>query len=306
MTFLRLISRENLHMTTALLWQAKRQGSDILESNPNTLRDILWRKMDHELVTACHVTGVLGYHLEDLTTGLVSEFRQNVVFPTASAIKIAVLLGIAAKVHSNVLNWDDRFTTSNFAKVGGSGILSVAKYPISISLWDLASFMVSLSDNTATNICIDLAGMEYVNGLMSRLGLCHTRLRRHMMDGNSVSLGLENTSTPKELSRLLTCIHRRNGVSDPVSADVLGLLELPKPGPFADGLPENVRRANKPGTLNHVSVDAGIIYMPRGPVVLSIMGSFLGGDQEARVTHLVAAAYKYLNLLSSCTEYGRA
>ncbi len=261
--------------------------------------------MQEELETACKVTGVLGYHLMDLTTGRAAGFRESVVFPAASTIKIAILLGVAAKVRSDCLAWDGRYDTADFAKVGGSGILSITKHPICISLWDLACFMVSLSDNVATNICIDLAGMEYVNEILKRMGLRDTRLRRTMMDENSVIEGRENTSTPEELSRLLTNIYQRNGVSDPVATDVLNLLEIPKPGPFTDGLPQAIRRANKPGRLSYAAADAGIIYLPKGPVVLSIMGSYLDGDQEAEVTGLVAAAYKYLNLLSGCTEYGR-
>ena len=72
-----------------------------------------------------------------------------------------------------------------------------------ITLRDLATMMVAVSDNSATNVLIDRVGMENVNALMDSLGLAHTRLRRKMMDLKAASEGRENISTPAEMMTLL-------------------------------------------------------------------------------------------------------
>lgn len=278
-----------------------------MNMNPKqTSQDVLWSRMQLELEKRCQVTGVMGYHLVDLTSRRESGFLDDIGFPTASTIKIAVLLGLATGAHLGKLDWEQRLCTRNLPKVAGSGILSHLRHPVEISLWDTASLMIALSDNAATNACIDIAGMDYVNSLLAGLGLTETRLRRKMMDVDAVQRGDENVSTPRELAELVRKIYERDGVSDPVARDVLTILELPKSGPFSQGLPSRVRRANKPGGLDCVAVDAGIIYLPNRPVVLAVMGSFLEGDPSGLTAELVRSAYRYLDLLSRCTQYGRA
>ena len=77
-----------------------------------------------------------------------------------------------------------------------------------ITLRDLATMMVAVSDNSATNVLIDRVGMENVNALMDSLGLTHTRLRRKMMDLKAAGEGRENISTPAEMMALLEDLYR--------------------------------------------------------------------------------------------------
>ena len=76
--------------------------------------------------------------------------------------------------------------------------------------------MIALSDNDATNACIDLVGMDYINSLMLSFGLPNTKLMRKMMDREAVSKGAENVSTPKELMTLMCKIHNRDGISEQI------------------------------------------------------------------------------------------
>lgn len=266
---------------------------------------VLWENLKDDLDDASRGNGVVGYSLLDLSTGKRLGFLDNVVFPTASTIKIAVLLGLASKVHDGQLSWEERIKIEG-PKVFGSGILSHLKFPLDMALWDVASLMISLSDNDATNICIDLAEMDYVNDLLVSLGLTETKLRRKMMDEEAVKRGDENVSTPFELTTLLAILYRKEKLPAQVCEDVLTLLKLPKDGPFTKALPSNVERANKPGGLAHVSVDSGIIYLPRRPFVLTVMGSYLSDNPEETTARVIRVAYKYMSLLDKCTEYGRS
>jgi beta-lactamase class A len=277
------------------------------EARIETPLDIVWRKMSEELKGFCEKsTGVIGYSLLDLDTDYRVSYNENVLLPTASTIKIAVLLGLALKVHSGEINWDQRIAVEPNEGVGGSGILAHFRYDSALSLWDVASLMIALSDNTATNICIRLVGMDYINKIMDSYGLHKTRLKRLMMDRDAVQQGNENVSTPRELVELLRWIYHRNGISDNVAKDVLKILELPKNGPFTEALPDKVRRANKPGGLGHLSVDAGIIYLTKKNFALSVMGAFLDGRPSDTTVPVVRTAYKYMEILNECTALGRS
>ena len=88
--------------------------------------------------------------------------------------------------------------------VGGDGILAAMTAGVSrITNRDLAALVVSLSDNSATNVLIDRVGMDNVNAWLARWGLEDTRLRRHMMDVKAAQEGRENTATPRELVMML-------------------------------------------------------------------------------------------------------
>lgn len=274
----------------------------------DTALDILWNTMEEDLNKRCSSVGlgVMGYSLVDLTTEKTAKFQEQVVFPTASTIKIAILLALATKAHAGELDWRSRYLTSELPKVGGSGILTLLRDPVELSLWDLASLMIALSDNDATNACIDLAGMDYVNSMLSSMSLSQTLVRRKMMDGEAVQRGDENVSTPEDLMKLVTKIEKRDGVQDAVSKDVLAILSLEKGGAFTQALPPEVKRANKPGGLTHVAVDAGLMYLKDRTVAIAVMANFMEEKPTEAVADVIRIAYRYLNLISECTEYGRA
>jgi beta-lactamase class A len=282
-----------------------------------TSRDIVWRNMENELKALCEKaggtpgetpSGVCGYALLDLTSGKRAGFHEDILFVTASTIKIAVLLGLATRVHRGELSWEQRLLIGTEGKVGGSGVLSLLRHPVEISLWDLAGLMICVSDNHATNLCIDFAGMDDVNQLLDGLGLHRVRLRRKMMDAEAAKRGDENVATPGELVDLLEKLYRADGIPAPVASDVLTLMELPKSGPFARAIPESIRRANKTGGLVRVQVDAGIVYLPDLPFCLAVMGSFLPKNEsnaEDAVTSIVRCAYRHMELMAECNELGR-
>ncbi len=269
--------------------------------------DMIWSKMARDLENTCEQTGVMGYSVRDLKTGRRAGFREDVLFPTASTIKIAILLGVAIRVHRGDLDWPQRVVVEDKDKVGGSGVLGHFSYEAELAVRDVAALMISVSDNTATNICIDLAAMDFVNEAMRSLGLEKTVLRRKMMDYEAARRGDENVSTPGELASLVSKIQERDGIAESVAEDVLSLLSLPKSGPFTLGLPEGVKRANKPGGLGNLSVDAGIIYpRPDRPFALAVCGSFLPGRPEEATAEVVRKAFAYMKVLAECTELGRS
>jgi Beta-lactamase class A len=127
-----------------------------------------------------------------------------------------------------------------------------------LSIHDYAVLMVTLSDNTATNVLIDRLGMSAIAARMQGLGLNGTKLRRHMMDTAAARRGDENISTPDELARLLKTMN--DGLPAAIES-----LKKPKENRLRRGLPEGVASADKSGELEGVRVDAGIVFAKNRP-----------------------------------------
>lgn len=221
---------------------------------------------------AAKVDGVVGYAIVDLTSGERITHLEHATFPTASAIKLAIVYELFKQAEEGTVRLDDTMTLDRKQAVGGTGVLIEMGTP-TLSIRDYAVLMVTLSDNTATNILIDRLGIERIAARMHRLGLNGTRLRRHMMDTAAARRGEENVSTPDELARLLTAMN--DGMPDAIA-----LLKKPKDNRLRKGLPEGVASADKSGELEGVRVDAGIVYAKNRPYVLSVMTTFLKDETE--------------------------
>lgn len=254
--------------------------------------------------------GVLGLAFKDLKTGRTLFLRERETFPQASSIKIAVLYEVFKQAEEGRLSLDELIPLEDGRKVGGSGVLVHLGRPrLSLSVRDLAVLMIVLSDNTATNLLIDKAGMDAVNTRLDGLGLRKTRLRRRMMDLQAAAEGRENVSTPYEMMTLLERIWKGGALAEPYRQGLLDVLALPKdlPGPLRDGVPEDVAVAEKPGELEAVRCDSGLVLLPGRPYVLSVMTTYLKRDADgnpaiARISRIV---YEHVARLARSSEIGR-
>jgi len=267
----------------------------------------LWKALGRRLeAEAAAVDGVVGYTLVDLTSGDRLGRLEHEVFPTASTIKIAILYELYRQVDEARLRLDDSRALDRRHAVGGSGILNELTTP-TLSLGDYATLMIVLSDNTATNVLIDVVGMQNVNSRMSALGLDQTRLRRRMIDLDAARRGEENVATPAEIARLLEIVHRGEGLSKASHQDMLAVLKKPKSSALRRSVPPRVEVANKPGGLEGVAVDAGIVYLESRPYIFVMMATFLteNGAGDAAIETASRRAFDYFNRLALSSEYGR-
>ena len=167
--------------------------------------------------------------------------------------------------------------------------------------------MISVSDNSATNVIIDRVGIANVNALLDSLHLTHTRLRRKMMDVKAAAEGRENVASPREMMLLLEALYRGKVLNKPLTEDFFNLLSIHKESYLPRSLPEDLRIANKPGELEGVRNDSGIVFAGNRPYIISVMTTFLpherdGGDAIIRIS---AAAYSMFDRLSRASPYGR-
>src|SRR5260370_1497434 len=141
--------------------------------------------------------------------------------------------------------------------------------------------MISVSDNSMTNVIIDRVGMENVNALVDCLGLTHTRLRRKMMDLKAAAEGRENVATPREMMTLLEGLYRGKVLNKQLTEDFFNLLSIHKESYIPRELPEDVRIANKPGELEGVRNDSGIVFTGNRPFVITLMTTYLPHQRDA-------------------------
>ncbi len=137
-------------------------------------------KLEREIEQADASVGVC---LLDLVDGNTLTINADEVFPTASTIKIHVLATLFLLAEEGALDLSQRIRFEPGQGAGGSGVLEHLEDGVELTLLDTAVLMIALSDNTATNVCIDSVGLSRVNDLIQTLGLSATCLGRKMMDG---------------------------------------------------------------------------------------------------------------------------
>ena len=174
--------------------------------------------------------GVVGYTVHDIDTGERLERRGDETFPTASLIKVAVLVTVFDLVEQGQLSLDDPLTLLKIDKVPGSGILQFMHDNATLTVRDAAWLMTTTSDNTATNLLLDRIVIRRVWAKMEKLGLPHTkvhskvylRLASVAMD-SSVKYGL-GVTTPNEMSHLFELLARGKAVSAKADSTMLDIL----------------------------------------------------------------------------------
>jgi beta-lactamase class A len=287
------------------------QGSSAQSSAPplSEKQQALWQKLESSISEVDRgLDGVMGVAILDLTDGHRYQLHANDVFPQASSIKICVLAELYRQAQQGRLKLTDLYTVNAADVVPDSDIMGGLTPGVTkITLRDLATMMVAVSDNSATNVLIDRVGMENVNALLDSLGLTHTRLRRKMMDLKAASEGRENISTPAEMTALLEALYRGQVLNKEMTADFFKVLSTHKDSWIPRDLPDGLKIANKPGALEGVRNDSGVIFLEKRPYILCVMTAYLRRerDGEEAISAISLAAWRMFDRLARASEYGR-
>ncbi len=219
----------------------------------------------------------------DLTTGERIAIDGRRAMPPASLAKVPVLTALYQAVDDGTVRLADRITYEEAHRSLGSGVLSMMSPGVEMSVRDAAVLMMTISDNSATNMCIDLLGLDAINAQMRALGLTETVLLlrlgdpRIRMDARNMSL-----SSAGDIDRLLTLIARREAVSPESCDDMLrimrrctGRAELSKLLPWNElNMLDNPREnwvAEKGGAMtNGVRCGGGIFRSARGFFTMAV------------------------------------
>lgn len=281
--------------------------------------------LDVEIETiASTFPGELGLAARHLATGETITLHADRRFPTASLIKIAVMLEVFHQMQEGRLDRSATFELTDEVKVGGSGILRHLGAGLRLPVTDLVTLMIALSDNTATNLLVGRVGTASIDRRLAGYGLLNTHLfRPTFRDGRAdIFPELERefglgVTTPAEAIALLELIARGRAVSAEASAEMLAILRrqqddlmIPRLLPFDR---ETIRVGHKTGTdeekqpgadgvRGHIRTDAAIVEGPRATYVIAICTRRVrdtrwSPDNEALLTgaRLSRLVYDYFN-----------
>ncbi len=207
------------------------------------------------------------------------EYNADERFPTASVIKVVILVSLFQLLERTPAAIHDRIALKLSDFIGGSEILDAYNPGDRISVGRLARAMIEQSDNTASNVLISYLGLDRIAETIHRAGLSKTQLHRHFLDYTAIVHHVENLSTARDMGSLLYAIERgaHEGVytvASPAScrAMIEIMLRQEDRDKLARGLPPGVPLANKTGEIDGVRNDIGIVD-PFGdaPYVIAVL-----------------------------------
>lgn len=270
-------------LSLALLWTG---GSASPAADPRATavevafqapRDSLTLRRTLERITRPY-PGIVGVSVRNLATGEAVSIRGTEKFPSASLIKVSILVGLLDEVRKGTLTLDERTTMIGRDRVGGSGILQHMTPGMQLTLGDLAWLMITISDNTATNLILDKINIRPIWAKMDSLGLPATRIHSKTflratsvaMD-SSVRYGL-GVTTPDESLRLFALLHEGKAVSPALDSLARRMLRANEDATkLQRWLPQGIAFAHKSGDVDQSRSDCGIIYGPDAPVAVCVM-----------------------------------
>jgi beta-lactamase class A len=209
----------------------------------------------------------------------------DMAFPAASLAKLPILVEVARQVEAGHLSWETRYKVSEEASVNNTGVLADLLPDLQPTVHDLAHLMITISDNTAANMLLNLVGMQAINVTMQQLGLTSTRLERRFIDFNARKAGLDNWTTAGDMALLLSYL------CTGMLPDHERLLSMLLCQNDRTVLPaywgEQVPFAHKTGELPGILHDAGILYPPdmiETPFIIVVLTSEMRDEPLTRYT----------------------
>src|SRR5579884_2373509 len=269
----------------------------------------LWEAKQQAKIKAVDdaLDGVLGVATIDLTSGRVFTYNADTVFPTASSIKIPIMIQVFRDERAGKFSFQDKVTIAPAENAGGSsGPLQNALdkgAPVTLTIRDLLENMIQYSDNSATNKLIALVGMDRVNALIHELGFEQIRLRRKMMDVAAAARGDENVASPIEMAKIVRLIYDGKAADPGSCREMLAIMKKVN-AYMRPVIPDKIEVASKPGDLDGVRTETGIVFLPKRPFIVSVMSSFLD-DRANPVGPVTGIVFDYFNKLARSNQYGR-
>lgn len=227
-------------------------------------------------------------------SSIAFRYRADERVPSASVIKLAILLEAMEQAKAGTLDLDEIHILTDSEKTGGDGVLKTYSHRSRIAYRDLLRLMMVYSDNTATNIFINELGRDTINQRMRTIGLMRSQLNRVMMDTVATRQDRDNYVTAREMSVLLKKIYEHQVATPDLCDQMLDILKQTEDTVAIPGrLPKGTVVAHKTGTLSYVRADVGIVYT-KNPFLLSV---FVEGvptlEAERIIGELAFISYNY-------------
>jgi len=240
--------------------------------------------------------GTMGIAVKHLNTGEYASLNGDNLFPTASVRKIPIIIELYRQVEAGIIDLDQKVSINEKDRGLGSGVLKDLSPGLELSIRDLASLMMILSDNTAADIILGKVGLKNVNTTLCENGFIKTKLVANSKEilfnligldnlpkeektleiysekgkgatlKGTWSIGVKNNNitTPNEMLRMLEMVYKCEIVSPKSSKDIMEIMSRCQTGGYriSKYLPrEKVTVADKTGELPGIRNDSGIINL---------------------------------------------
>ena len=222
--------------------------------------------------------GKVSVFAKNLDTGQTYTYSGDERVPTASTIKVAVMIEVFARVSEGRAKWTDQLVLTKAARYGGSGVLPELGDGLRLTLRDCVNLMMVVSDNTATNMVLDYLTTDSVNARMSSLGFKATRIMRRIGGGGESREGKDpdnkrfglGTTTPHEMVQILERLDRGNIVSSATSKEMIELMKREQVRYAIARTAWDVPMASKYGALDRLRSCVALVYAKRGKIAIAI------------------------------------
>ncbi len=226
--------------------------------------------------------GNTGIIFHDFETGFSVRINPHKVFESASLVKLPIMLTIYEMMEQGKVHASQEIILNESHKTGGAGILKNEPTGTRWSVDKLLELMITESDNTATDMLIELAGMDTVEETCRSMGMDKTTLKRKIFDFDAIEQGYDNLTTPGDIFRFYQMLYEGCPINPQGRASMLNRLKRQERNHIIPKNLPNVEIAHKTGSLTGIIHDAGVIYPPkRKPYILILMSDGVSDHEKA-------------------------
>ncbi|MBE9212079.1 serine hydrolase [Plectonema cf. radiosum LEGE 06105] len=291
-------------VTTANLSNVEQNQPQVANNNQGfyLTQEIIPLKSSIQILAGSNPDLTPGVFIADLDTGNYVDLNANSAFAAASTIKLPILVAFFQDVDAGKIQPNEMLVMEQRMVAGGSGDMQSQPVGSKFTALEVATKMMVISDNTATNILIDrMGGIEALNQRFRSWGLTATVLRNQLPDIEGT-----NTTSPKELGQVLAMVSKGNLVPTTASRDrILDIMrQNQRRHLLPTGLGVGAEIGNKTGYIGAMLGDVGLINLPTGKrYIAAVMVKRPRNDSRAEtlITSVSRLAYQYFNQPPSMT-----
>ncbi|MGI5838503.1 MAG: serine hydrolase [bacterium] len=240
--------------------------------------------------------GQWGMASKDLTTDATIVYNEDKLFGAASVIKIPIIIEAYRQDRAGKISLSDPMELKAAEVVGGCGVLKVMHPGLVLSVRDVAALMITVSDNTATNMLIDLLGIDNINAVMQKMGCKFSILRRKLMMEELARRGIKNELAPYDVMLMMEALYRGTIVDRAACDDILEIMKKQQLNhKIPSRLPAGTVIAHKTGEDTGITHNAGIIYAPDHPFLLVLLSEYIPDEADGHqvIARIAKIAYEH-------------
>lgn len=211
---------------------------------------------------------------------ILLNYNEEKIYPSASIIKIPIMIEALSKMDDLQIPLLSKIKIKDSDKVDFSIITE--QNLTQCTFLELITWMIIDSDNTATNVLIDLLGMDKINERINSLGMKDTKLQRKMMDFEAIKEGKNNSTSLKDMLVVMEGLYRGKIINKEVSKRAIDIMKNQRDNSMLKRyITENVVVANKTGELDNLNNDVGIFYTKKADYFIGIFVHKVQNNQKA-------------------------